>query len=55
MSEAFKFETIENNIGTVTFDLKGEKANKFSTPVMQELDKLLDELARKTLTCPDRP
>ncbi|MFC2088200.1 3-hydroxyacyl-CoA dehydrogenase NAD-binding domain-containing protein [Calditrichota bacterium] len=48
MSEAFKFETVENNIGIVTFDLKNEKVNKFSTPVMQELDKLLDDLAQKS-------
>ncbi len=48
MNNAFKFENIENNIGIVTFDLKGEKANKFNTPVMQELDKLLDEIALKT-------
>ncbi len=48
MNEAFKFETIENNIGIVTFDLKNEKVNKFSTLVMQELDGMLDDLAKKS-------
>jgi len=48
MSEAFILEIVEKNIGIVTFDLKDQKANKFSTPVMQELDKLLDELTKNT-------
>ena len=48
MENAFRFETVENDIGLVTFDLPGEKANKFSTPVMEELDKLLDDLAART-------
>jgi len=47
MENAFKFETIENNIGIVTFDLPGEKANKLSAAVMEELNKKLDELAQK--------
>lgn len=48
MSEAFKFETVEKNIGIVTFDLKNEKVNRFNTQVMEELDKLLDQLAQNT-------
>jgi 3-hydroxyacyl-CoA dehydrogenase/enoyl-CoA hydratase/3-hydroxybutyryl-CoA epimerase len=44
MENAFQFEMLENNIGLLTFDLPGEKVNKFSTPVMQELDILLDDL-----------
>ena len=46
MKNAFQFEVLENNIGQITFDLVGEKVNKFNTPVMQELDILLDDLAK---------
>jgi 3-hydroxyacyl-CoA dehydrogenase/enoyl-CoA hydratase/3-hydroxybutyryl-CoA epimerase len=46
MENAFHFEMLENNIGLLTFDLPGEKVNKFSTSVMQQLDRLLDDLAQ---------
>jgi 3-hydroxyacyl-CoA dehydrogenase/enoyl-CoA hydratase/3-hydroxybutyryl-CoA epimerase len=46
MENAFHFEILENNIGQITFDLPGEKVNKFSSPVMQELDILLEDLAQ---------
>ncbi len=46
MENAFRFEMLENHIGLITFDLVGEKVNKFNTPVMQELDILLDDLAK---------
>jgi 3-hydroxyacyl-CoA dehydrogenase/enoyl-CoA hydratase/3-hydroxybutyryl-CoA epimerase len=48
MGNAFKFEVAENDIGILTFDLPGEKVNKFSTPVMEELDSLLDELTKRS-------
>lgn len=36
--------TEKNGIATVTFDLPGEKVNKFSTPVMMEFKALLEKL-----------
>ena len=52
MSHAFKLEIIDEKFGVLTFDLPGEKVNKFSTPVMQEFDEMLDSLStRKDLDC----
>jgi 3-hydroxyacyl-CoA dehydrogenase/enoyl-CoA hydratase/3-hydroxybutyryl-CoA epimerase len=52
MKNAFELNITEENIAILTFDLPGEKANKFSTPVMQELDNLLDDLSgRKDISC----
>ncbi len=48
MKNAFHLEILDNNIGLLTFDLPGEKVNKFSAPVMQELDILLDDLAQNS-------
>jgi len=48
MENAFQFEILENNIGLLTFDLPGEKVNKFSTPVMREFDIVLDDLAKNS-------
>ena len=48
MSEAFKFEMIENEIGILTFDLKDEKVNKFNTATMLELNEKIDELSKNT-------
>ena len=47
MGSAFHFQTIEDTIGVLTFDLPNEKLNKFSTPVREELIKILDELSQK--------
>jgi 3-hydroxyacyl-CoA dehydrogenase/enoyl-CoA hydratase/3-hydroxybutyryl-CoA epimerase len=44
---AFRFE-IENNCGILTLDTPNEKVNILSTPVMQELNKFLDELKSRT-------
>jgi 3-hydroxyacyl-CoA dehydrogenase / enoyl-CoA hydratase / 3-hydroxybutyryl-CoA epimerase len=44
MSNAFRL-SIQDSLATVTFDLPGEKVNKFSTPVMEELSTLTDKLA----------
>ncbi len=52
MEQAFKLEITNNNIGILTFDLTGEKVNKFNTPVMKELDEVVDGLsAREDLAC----
>ena len=42
---AFHYELANNGIAILTFDLPGEKVNKLTTAVMNELDRLLDELA----------
>src|SRR5512143_1071459 len=44
---AFTYEIDKEGIAVLTFDLPGEKVNKLTTPVMQELGALLDELAAK--------
>ncbi len=44
---AFSYTTTGDGIAILTFDLPGEKVNKLTTPVLDELDKLLDELAAK--------
>jgi 3-hydroxyacyl-CoA dehydrogenase/enoyl-CoA hydratase/3-hydroxybutyryl-CoA epimerase len=44
---AFTYEIDKDGIAVLTFDLPGEKVNKLTTPVMQELEALLDDLASK--------
>lgn len=44
MSNAFKLDINNVGIANIVFDLPGEKVNKISMPVMQELDELLDEI-----------
>jgi len=52
MSHAFTFDVTEEKIGILTFNLPDEKVNKFSTPVMKELDEILDSLSgREDLAC----
>ena len=36
--------TIPEGIGVIEWDLKGEKVNKLSTPVIQKLQKIIDEI-----------
>ena len=48
MSSAFSFKLEDNNIGQLYFHLPGEKINKLSTPVLNELNGLLDNLAKRT-------
>jgi 3-hydroxyacyl-CoA dehydrogenase/enoyl-CoA hydratase/3-hydroxybutyryl-CoA epimerase len=43
---AFTYEITSDNIAVLTFDLPGEKVNKLTSAVMEELDHLLDELGR---------
>jgi 3-hydroxyacyl-CoA dehydrogenase/enoyl-CoA hydratase/3-hydroxybutyryl-CoA epimerase len=42
---AFTYEIRNGGIAVLTFDLPGEKINKLTTPVMDEFDRVLDELA----------
>jgi 3-hydroxyacyl-CoA dehydrogenase/enoyl-CoA hydratase/3-hydroxybutyryl-CoA epimerase len=44
---AFSYEIKKDGIAILTFDLPGEKINKLTTPVMEELDRMLGELAPK--------
>ncbi len=44
---SFSYEINKDGIAILTFDLPGEKINKLTTLVMEELDKLLDDLATK--------
>jgi len=44
---AFRFE-VEGNLGILTLDTPNAKVNILSTPVMQELNKFLDELTSRT-------
>ena len=41
---AFKFKKETNGVATLTFDLEGEKINKLSGPVLEELSVMLDKL-----------
>jgi len=49
MAHAFHFKKTNDDIGILLFDLPGQKVNKFSTDVMQELEKQLTELAKENL------
>ncbi|MHB8843182.1 MAG: 3-hydroxyacyl-CoA dehydrogenase NAD-binding domain-containing protein [Nitrospirota bacterium] len=42
---SFTLDKHPDGIAVLTFDLPGEKVNKLSTPVMDELDRLLDTLS----------
>lgn len=44
---AFKTELKESRILKIVFDIPGEKVNKFSTAVMEELENLLKELMKR--------
>jgi len=44
MASAFRLD-VSDGLAVVTFDLPGEKVNKFSTPVMEELSSLIDRLS----------
>lgn len=46
MGTAFKFSVDNEGVGTIVFDLKDEKVNKLSLPILQEFDQMLDEAAR---------
>jgi len=42
---SFHLDIRPDGVAVLTFDLPGEKVNKLTTPVMDELDRLLDEIA----------
>jgi len=44
---AFNYRIDKEGVAILTFDLPGDKVNKLTTPVMEELDRLLGELAGK--------
>ena len=44
---AFNLETRPDGIAVLTFDLPGEKVNKLTMPVLDELDSLLDDLTAR--------
>ncbi len=44
----FRLDVEPDGLALLTFDSPGEKVNKYSTPVMLELDALLDALAKRT-------
>lgn len=46
MDHAFKLTIDSEGIAHLVFDLPGEKVNKFSVSVMEELEKILDETAQ---------
>jgi len=46
-SSPFSLKTDENGIAVLTFDLPGEKVNKLSTAVMEELDMIISGLEKK--------
>ncbi|HEV8269597.1 MAG TPA: enoyl-CoA hydratase-related protein, partial [Thermoanaerobaculia bacterium] len=45
---AFHLSVEPDGLAVLTFDLPGEKVNKYSTAVMGEFDSLLDDLAKRT-------
>jgi 3-hydroxyacyl-CoA dehydrogenase/enoyl-CoA hydratase/3-hydroxybutyryl-CoA epimerase len=44
---SFRLAVDGEGIATVTFDMPGEKVNKFAAPVMAELNELIDQLAKR--------
>jgi 3-hydroxyacyl-CoA dehydrogenase/enoyl-CoA hydratase/3-hydroxybutyryl-CoA epimerase/3-hydroxyacyl-CoA dehydrogenase/enoyl-CoA hydratase/3-hydroxybutyryl-CoA epimerase/enoyl-CoA isomerase len=48
MASAFRFEDLDGQIGLLTFDVPSKSVNTFSQPVMLELSRLVDDLAKRT-------
>ncbi len=48
MSQAFKFEKADQDVGFLIFDTPDARVNKFNTPVMLELDRWIDKLEQMT-------
>ncbi|QDU80418.1 Fatty acid oxidation complex subunit alpha [Polystyrenella longa] len=48
MTNAFKFEERDGQIGLITFDIEGQKVNTFSQQTIQELSDLIDSLQDRT-------
>ena len=51
MAHAFTLEKRDDGIGILYFDLPEEKVNKFSTPVMEELEKMVEQLQTESFKC----
>ena len=51
MENTFTFEKRDDGIGILYFDLQGEKVNKFSTPVIEELERKIEQLKKEDLKC----
>lgn len=47
MADAFTLTVKPNGVADLVFDLPGEKINKFSPAVLEELDRILDQLAQR--------
>ena len=47
MTKSFFVESVSADIGLIYFDCPGEKVNKLSTPIMEELDALLTDIRNK--------
>lgn len=47
MANAFQLSLDPNGIGRLVFDLPNEKVNKFSPPVLEELESMVDHLATR--------
>jgi 3-hydroxyacyl-CoA dehydrogenase / enoyl-CoA hydratase / 3-hydroxybutyryl-CoA epimerase / enoyl-CoA isomerase len=48
MANAFRFEELDGSIGLLTFDVPDKSVNTFSQPVLQELSRLVDDLAKRS-------
>jgi len=46
MDSAFRFSVDANGVGRLVFDLPNEKVNTFSLPVIEQLEKIIDEAAQ---------
>ena len=51
MKESFILEKRDDGIGILWFDVPGEKVNKFSTPIMLELEEKIKTLEKEKLKC----
>lgn len=48
MESAFQFEELPGPIGVVTFNTPGQKVNTFSRPVLDELNRVVEQLETRT-------
>lgn len=46
-AKAFQLQPLSDKLFTLTFDLPGEKVNKFSTAVIEEFESMIDELEKR--------
>jgi 3-hydroxyacyl-CoA dehydrogenase / enoyl-CoA hydratase / 3-hydroxybutyryl-CoA epimerase / enoyl-CoA isomerase len=47
MAAAFRFEELDGHVGLLTFDAPGKSVNTFSQPVLLELSRWVDDLAKR--------